>query len=86
MTYALVYGHALYLPFNADDATYSQHCFPRSMLPGCKMKLYVFQRDFLHQYYILAFGIVPFHMYNICVAVVCANHINRYVSKIWALP
>lgn len=69
-----------------DEATFSKRCYPRTSLPGCKGKLYRFEREMLRRCYVAAFSIAPAHILNIFVALICANHVNRYVPSSPSIP
>jgi hypothetical protein len=64
-----------------DQATFSKRCYPRTALPGCKGKLFRFEKEMLHQIAMTTFAIVPVHLFNIFVALLCANHVNRSFGK-----
>ncbi|GAB5590825.1 hypothetical protein Unana1_05725 [Umbelopsis nana] len=59
----------------------SNKCFPRTLLPGCKFKYQTFSRQCLVNCYIVAFSLVPFHLFVIISALLCSNHINRKFGK-----
>lgn len=61
-----------------DEATFSKQCYPRTSLPGCKGKLFRFERGFLRKAYRASFGIAPLHIINIFISMICSNHVNRY--------
>lgn len=63
------------------EATASKKCFVRSTLPGCKSKFLKFERSLLHQAYVTAFAIVPFHILCIMSALLCSNHVNETFGK-----
>ncbi|KAI8371739.1 uncharacterized protein BYT42DRAFT_581329 [Radiomyces spectabilis] len=46
----------------ADHATYSAHCWPESLLPGCQNRLYNFQYNFLVKTYTMCFALLPVHV------------------------
>ena len=60
-----------------DEATYSDQCYPRSLLPGCKGVWSQFEARSLSKFASASFGTVPLHLVNIIVALLCSNHINR---------
>ncbi|GAA5934583.1 uncharacterized protein JCM15063_004620 [Sporobolomyces koalae] len=72
---------ALSSTWETDDATFTPTCFPRSNLPGCKGALLRFESVLLRQMYRVTLGIVPLHLVNITVALLCANHVDRQFGK-----
>ena len=58
------------------EATQSETCSEHVTLPGCKGSLYKFERENLKLIWSMAFALVPLHIINIIVAVLCANHIT----------
>ncbi|KAJ7681477.1 hypothetical protein B0H17DRAFT_942963, partial [Mycena rosella] len=58
------------------EATPSARCFPRTALPGCKGKLFRFERANLALVWAAAFSLVPLHLLNVLVALLCANHVT----------
>lgn len=64
--------------YNAlHEATPSKRCYPRTPLPGCKGKLYRFESENLDIIWSAAFALVPLHLLNIMIALLCANHLTR---------
>ncbi|WVQ62034.1 uncharacterized protein L199_000168 [Kwoniella botswanensis] len=63
------------------DATYSNRCYPRTTLPGCKAKWIKFERENLHDFATAAFSVLGFHFLNIVIALLCSNHVNRTFGK-----
>ncbi|PFH54034.1 hypothetical protein AMATHDRAFT_136172 [Amanita thiersii Skay4041] len=59
------------------EATQSENCNPSSQLPGCKASLYNFEQENLKFVWTIAFSIVPLHLVNIIVSLLCANHVTR---------
>lgn len=59
------------------EAIPSKQCYPRTPLPGCKSKLYRFEKENLGMIQRAAFSLVPLHILNIIVALLCANHITK---------
>ncbi|KAJ2955424.1 hypothetical protein NQZ79_g8574 [Umbelopsis isabellina] len=59
----------------------SNKCFPRTLLPGCKFKYQTFSRQCLTNCYIVAFALVPPHLFVLITALLCSNHINRKFGK-----
>ena len=64
----------------ADSAIYSGSCYPRTQLPGCKVKWTTFEQQALRNFSDVAFSILPFHILNIIIALLCSNHITRQVA------
>jgi hypothetical protein len=63
------------------EATPSARCFPRTALPGCKGKLYRFERANLALVWSSAFALVPLHLVSVLVALLCANHVSEAFGK-----
>ncbi|KAI0727905.1 hypothetical protein C8Q72DRAFT_876087 [Fomitopsis betulina] len=63
------------------EATVSRQCYPRTPLPGCKAKLYRYERDNLTTVWAMAFAFVPLHILNIIVSLLCSNHITQTFGK-----
>lgn len=63
------------------DATPSKNCYSRSPLPGCKGKLFRFERDTLGMVWAAAFSIALLHLVNVLIALLCANHLTRTFGK-----
>ena len=63
------------------EAAASGRCYARSSLPGCKGKLLRFERATLRTMWTAAFAVVPLHVANIFVALLCANHVTRTFGK-----
>ncbi|KAI0345562.1 hypothetical protein BDW22DRAFT_1426235 [Trametopsis cervina] len=63
------------------EAAASARCYIRSSLPGCKSKLLRFERMNLQSVWTVAFSIVPVHIVNIFVSLLCSNHVNRTFGK-----
>jgi len=63
------------------EATPSKRCYPRTSLPGCKGKLYRFERDNLALIWSATFALVPLHIVNIVVALLTANHMTNTFGK-----
>lgn len=57
--------------------TPSKRCYARAPLPGCKGVLLRFERGALGTIAAAAFSLVPLHIVNIFVALLCANHVTR---------
>jgi len=58
------------------EATQSDTCNAHVTLPGCKRSLYRFEQENLKLIWTVAFALVPLHIINIIVAVLCANHVT----------
>jgi hypothetical protein len=68
--------------YNAlHEGTPSNRCYPRTPLPGCKGKLYRFESDNLEIIWSAVFALVPLHLLNITIALLCANHLTRAFGK-----
>ncbi|TFK36002.1 tetraspanin Tsp2 family [Crucibulum laeve] len=63
------------------EATVSQSCYARSVLPGCKLSYMDFERMVLERWYIVAFGLVPVHLFVIISALLCSNHVTWRFGK-----
>ncbi|KAF9810315.1 hypothetical protein IEO21_07003 [Rhodonia placenta] len=63
------------------EATASKQCYPRTPLPGCKGKLYRFEHENLATIWSTAFALVPVHIINIIVSLLCVNHVTRTFGK-----
>ncbi|KAF9263424.1 hypothetical protein L218DRAFT_815225, partial [Marasmius fiardii PR-910] len=67
-------------PFH--EATPSSRCYPRSVYPGCKSPLLRFEKRNLGFIWRITFGaVVPIHVINICVALLCSNHVTKMFGK-----
>lgn len=63
------------------EATFSSRCYPRSPLPGCKEIFYRFEKENLSTVWAATFGVVPLHLINIVVALLCSNHVTKTFGK-----
>lgn len=63
------------------EAAPSQKCYLRAALPGCKAKLFDFERANLKAIWRSVFSLLPLHLLNIVVALLCANHITATFGK-----
>ncbi|KAF5367321.1 hypothetical protein D9757_010091 [Collybiopsis confluens] len=63
------------------EAIISSRCYPRTPLPGCKGILYRFERENLSLIWSVTFSILPLHLINIAVALLCANHVTHVFGK-----
>ncbi|KAI8136667.1 hypothetical protein BJV82DRAFT_526760 [Fennellomyces sp. T-0311] len=59
----------------------SNKCFPRTLLPGCKFKYQNFTIEALKITWIVAFSLIPLHLFVLISALLCSNHINRKFGK-----
>ena len=62
-------------------AAASGTCYPRSPLPGCHGPLVRFERDVLSSVAGTVFSLVPLHLVNIFVGLLCANHVTHRFGK-----
>lgn len=63
------------------EATVSQTCYARSILPGCKKRYLDFERLVLHRWYAIAFAIVPIHLFTMFAGLLCSNHVTYRFGK-----
>ncbi|KAF9479335.1 hypothetical protein BDN70DRAFT_697364 [Pholiota conissans] len=63
------------------EATISQTCYARSMLPGCKLKFLDFERQALKYFYSVAFGLVPLQLFVMIAGLLCSNHVTYRFGK-----
>lgn len=63
------------------EATVSQSCYSRSILPGCKGPYLAFQRMILEIWYEAAFALVAPELVIFVVALLCSNHITYRFGK-----
>lgn len=63
------------------QAVSSNTCYVRTNLPGCKFKFLQFERKALPLTYTIAFSLVPFHIINIIISLLCSNHVNKTFGK-----
>ena len=63
------------------EATLSNRCYPRTPLPGCKGPLFRFEQENLGMVWSAAFSIVPLHLINILVSLLCSNHVTQTFGK-----
>ena len=66
-------------PLHAAAA--SGTCYARSPLPGCHGPLVRFERDVLSSVAGTVFSLVPLHLGNIIVSLLCANHVTDRFAK-----
>ncbi|KIM82161.1 hypothetical protein PILCRDRAFT_470144 [Piloderma croceum F 1598] len=63
------------------EATISQTCYARSILPGCKKHYLQFEQLVLTRWYTVAFAIVPFHILIMVAGLMCSNHVTYRFGK-----
>ncbi|KAH9014969.1 hypothetical protein EDB84DRAFT_1443619 [Lactarius hengduanensis] len=62
-------------------AVASGTCYPRSPLPGCHGPLVRLEHDVLTSAWGTVFSLVPLHLANILVGLLCANHVTHRFGK-----
>jgi hypothetical protein len=68
-------------PLHGAAASASATCYARSPLPGCHGPLVRFERDVLSSVAGTVFSLVPLHLGNIFVGLLCANHVTHRFGK-----
>ncbi|OJA20053.1 hypothetical protein AZE42_13398, partial [Rhizopogon vesiculosus] len=68
-----------YSPF--VEATVSQTCYARSVLPGCKDAYIRFEKNVLRMWYTIAFSLVPLQLAIMLVGLLCSNHVTYRFGK-----
>ncbi|KAI0674011.1 hypothetical protein C8Q78DRAFT_1068190 [Trametes maxima] len=63
------------------EATVSQVCYARSLLPGCKGPYIQFERLILERWYTVVFSVVPFQLGVMIAGLLCSNHITYRFGK-----
>jgi hypothetical protein len=63
------------------EATISQTCYSRSILPGCKKPYLQFEKLVLTRWYTVSFAIVPFHIAIMLAGLLCSNHVTYRFGK-----
>jgi hypothetical protein len=63
------------------EATVSQTCYSRTILPGCKGPYLVFQRKVLALWYTVVFSLVPAQILVMVAGLLCSNHITYRFGK-----
>lgn len=63
------------------EAVPSRRCYPRTALPGCRGKLYRFERLHLKTIWQTTFALVAVHLLNIAIALLCSNHVTEMFGK-----
>ncbi|TFK38283.1 hypothetical protein BDQ12DRAFT_684281 [Crucibulum laeve] len=63
------------------EATVSQTCYARSVLPGCKLAYLDFQRTVLKRWYTVSFALVPVQLFIMITGLLCSNHVTYRFGK-----
>ncbi|KAF5385037.1 hypothetical protein D9615_000871 [Tricholomella constricta] len=63
------------------EATVTQTCYARSVLPGCKRPYLEFQKMVLGRWFVVAFAIVPLHVLVMLAGLLCSNHVTYRFGK-----
>ncbi|CAA7271359.1 unnamed protein product [Cyclocybe aegerita] len=63
------------------EATVSQTCYARSLLPGCKLPYLQFERKILKYWYSAIFLLVPPQLLVMLAGLLCSNHITYRFGK-----
>lgn len=63
------------------EATISQTCYARSILPGCKLPYMQFERFVLKRWYAAVFILVPVQIGVMLAGLLCSNHITHRFGK-----
>ena len=63
------------------EATVSQTCYARTILPGCKARYLSFEKLVLERWYTVAFALVPLHIAIMVVGLLCSNHVTYRFGK-----
>ncbi|KAK7449217.1 hypothetical protein VKT23_013362 [Stygiomarasmius scandens] len=63
------------------EATVTQTCYARSVLPGCKLAYLKFQRSTLQRFYIASFTLVPIQLAVVIAGLLCSNHVTYRFGK-----
>jgi hypothetical protein len=63
------------------EATVTQTCYARSILPGCKAPYLRFERTVLERWFTIVFAIVPLHIFIMVTALLCSNHVTYRFGK-----
>ncbi|KXN84283.1 hypothetical protein AN958_12789 [Leucoagaricus sp. SymC.cos] len=63
------------------EATVSQTCYARSLLPGCKLPYLKFEQKVLSRWFTVVFAIVPLHIAIMVSALLCSNHVTYRFGK-----
>ncbi|KAH0825983.1 hypothetical protein J3R83DRAFT_7578 [Lanmaoa asiatica] len=68
-----------YSPF--VEATVSQTCYARTVLPGCKAAYLGFEKRVLQLWYTIVFSLVPLQIGIMVAGLLCSNHITYRFGK-----
>ncbi|THH27931.1 hypothetical protein EUX98_g6260 [Antrodiella citrinella] len=63
------------------EATSSQTCYSRSILPGCKGPYIDFERTVLERWYTVVFALVPAQLGVMVAGLLCSNHVTYRFGK-----
>lgn len=63
------------------EATVTQTCYSRSILPGCKAAYMQFESMVLQRWYTVAFLMVPAQILVILAGLLCSNHVTYRFGK-----
>ncbi|KAF8632289.1 hypothetical protein AX17_004883 [Amanita inopinata Kibby_2008] len=63
------------------EATVSQTCYSRSVLPGCKKPYLDYERWVLQRWFTCAFLLVPAHIVVMVAGLLCSNHVTYRFGK-----
>jgi len=63
------------------EATLSQTCYARSILPGCKLGYMQYERRILREWYTAIFAVVPIQLAVMFAGLLCANHVTYRFGK-----
>jgi hypothetical protein len=63
------------------EATVTQTCYARSILPGCKLPYLQYQRAILKRWYAAVFILVPVQIAVMVSGLLCSNHITYRFGK-----
>ncbi|KAG2337070.1 hypothetical protein BDR05DRAFT_1005316 [Suillus weaverae] len=63
------------------EATVSQSCYARSVLPGCKEAYINFEKRVLYFWYTIAFSLVPLQLVIMLAGLLCSNHVTYRFGK-----
>ncbi|KAF8905314.1 hypothetical protein CPB85DRAFT_1224749 [Mucidula mucida] len=63
------------------EASVSQTCYQRTVLPGCKSAYINFERNTLKRWYTISFSLVGPHMLVIVAGLLCSDHVTYRFGK-----
>lgn len=63
------------------EATVSQTCYARSLLPGCKLRYLTFERNIMRKWYHASLGLAPLHILVMIAVLLCSNHVTYRFGK-----